>query len=180
MQHSFSLLPFPKQPAPEIQISGQANYLDHHLSLSYQVTGQWHHLDLPPLSNHPARLDELWQTTCFEFFLGKINDPSYWEFNLSPSGNWNVYHFEDYRQGMQEEGANATLPYQVLTLSTGLELNLSLDLSLLIPAETPLEIAITAVIKTTPEHQGSISYWALAHKTLQPDFHQRNSFILAL
>ena len=61
----------------------------------------------------PARRDRLWEETCFEFFLAVKNSPRYWEFNLSPAGHWNVYRFADYRQGMQEEPAFASLPFSV-------------------------------------------------------------------
>jgi len=46
-------------------------------------------------------------------------------FNLSPAGHWNIYRFEDYRQGMQEEMAFVT-PFSVhnqWTLYARLELN---------------------------------------------------------
>lgn len=180
MQQLFHLLPFPQQPAPDIQILGSVTRLGDHFSLSYQVTGQWNVLELPSSSEHPGRKHELWQTTCFEFFLGRIDSAQYWEFNLSPSGDWNVYRFHDYRQGMQEELAIVALPYQIATHPAAIQLGLSLDLSALIQPEQPIQIAITAVMKTNNKPNEFISYWALAHTVSQPDFHQRNSFILSL
>jgi hypothetical protein len=178
MPKLFHLCPFPYQPAPDLEISGQLHRSDQQLSLSYQLAGPSDTLELPPTSNRPSRKHDLWQTTCFEFFLGAVSSTSYWEFNLSPCGDWNVYHFDDYRLGMQEEVKIATLPYQVTCDAAAVQLNLSLDLSLLIHPEEPLQMAITAVIKTTEQYGGSISYWALAHTIVQPDFHQRNSFTL--
>lgn len=178
MPQLFHLRPFPQQPAPDLQISGQLSRSDQQLSLSYQIPGQWDMLELPPPSDQPRRKHDLWQTTCFEFFLGVVGSTSYWEFNLSPCGDWNVYHFDDYRQGMGEEAAIAALPYRLTFDAAAVQLNLSLDLSLLTQPEQPLQMAITAVIKTTEQYGESISYWALAHTAAQPDFHQRNSFIL--
>jgi hypothetical protein len=180
MPQLFHLRPFLQKSAPDLQISGQFNRSGQQLSLSYQISGQSDRLELLPLSDQPRRKHDLWQTTCFEFFLGGVGSTSYWEFNLSPCGDWNVYHFDDYRQGMREEAAIATLPYRVTFDAAAVQLNLSLDLSLLIQPEQPLQMAIAAVIRTTERCGGSTSYWALAHTDSQPDFHQRNSFILSL
>jgi hypothetical protein len=178
MPQLFHLCPFPHQPAPDLQISGHLSRLGQQLSLFYQIAGPSDTLELPPVSDRPSRKHDLWQTTCFEFFLGMVGSTPYWEFNLSPCGDWNVYHFDNYRRGMQEEAAIATLPYRVTCDAAAVKLNLSLDLSLLTLPKQPLQLAITAVIKTTEQYGGSISYWALAHTAAQPDFHQRNSFTL--
>jgi hypothetical protein len=178
MPQLFHLQPFSSQPAPDLEISGQVNRSGQQLFLSYQIAGLLDTLEIPSTSNRPSREHNLWQTTCFECFLGAVGSTSYWEFNLSPCGDWNVYHFDDYRLGMREEAKIATLPYQVTYDAAAVKLDLPLDLSLLTPPEQPLQLAITAVIKTTEQYGGSISYWALAHTAAQPDFHQRNSFIL--
>ena len=47
------------------------------------------------------RADNLWLSTCFELFLAGESQPGYTEFNVSPSGAWNCYRFDDYRHGMQ-------------------------------------------------------------------------------
>ena len=46
-----------------------------------------------------AGLDDLWQHTCFELFIGAKNDAEYYEFNFSPSGEWAAYEFRNYRDG---------------------------------------------------------------------------------
>jgi hypothetical protein len=119
----------------------------------------------------------LWQTTCFEFFLGVTGDDRYWEFNLSPSGNWNVYRFTGYRRGMENETAFSSLPFTTQAQPKLYQLQISIDLSQIIPPEEPLDLSITAVIE---DKEARISYWALSHRSTQADFHQRDSFILDL
>lgn len=41
--------------------------------------------------------DYLWQDSCLECFIGKTGVNEYIEINASPTGNYAVYHFEDYR-----------------------------------------------------------------------------------
>lgn len=57
---------------------------------------------MPLPVNNPAPADNLWQHTCFELFCKKVDTQSYLEFNFSPSGEWNCYHFENYREGMKK------------------------------------------------------------------------------
>jgi hypothetical protein len=50
-----------------------------------------------------SRKDELWKRTCFELFLANRDKPNYYELNMSPSSEWNFYHFVDYKKEMKEE-----------------------------------------------------------------------------
>jgi hypothetical protein len=84
------------------------------LALQYSLAGKSADIFLPSPSAHPGRKDELWQTTCFEFFLAAKDQPGYWEFNLAPSGNWNVYRMDAYRGiGFREETSIQRLPFEV-------------------------------------------------------------------
>ncbi len=53
----------------------------------------------------PGRADDLWRHSCFEAFVQA--DDGYVEYNLSPSGQWATYRFDDYRRGMRaaDQGA---------------------------------------------------------------------------
>ncbi|MFN9067110.1 MAG: hypothetical protein ACK5V3_07770, partial [Bdellovibrionales bacterium] len=44
------------------------------------------------------RKDELWKATCFELFLKVPGKSTYYEFNFSTEGYWNLYEFSDYRK----------------------------------------------------------------------------------
>jgi hypothetical protein len=181
----FSLIPFPDNcPHPEIEIAGQIERLDQQLSITFQLTGEIEKIVIALSDDHPSRRNELWQTTCFEFFLGLKGSPKYWEFNLSPAGHWNIYRFDDYREGMAEELAFQSLPFLVKVQADSLTLSLSLNLEPIISLTQDLEVGITTVIQTKINNliseQNSITYWALTHVAQEANFHQRKSFILGL
>jgi len=163
------------------------------LSLHFQLSGGLGTLVLPcGTGNAPQRRDGLWQSTCFEAFIGQPDDPSYWELNLAPGGDWNLYALTGYRSQLQPERRIERLPFSLqrqplepaqpsgpgTTPSTEamerLDLQLSVDLRALIPAESPLELSATAVLESVGQ---GCSYWAWRHNGPEPDFHRRDSFL---
>ena len=130
---------------------------------------------IAPHAPSPQRWDNLWETTCFEFFLALADSPRYWEFNLSPAGHWNVYRFEDYRQGMQPETQFLTLPFEVTVNCDRLFLDLRFNLDTILPPQQGFNIGVATVIQ---DQQGNISYWALTHTGEVADFHRRDSFLM--
>lgn len=179
MNHqSFSLQPFPgTEKFPDVKIAGNIARHGNKLTIQYSLLGDIKEIAITPPSATPLRKHELWQNTCFEFFIGIKNYHQYWEFNLSPSGDWNIYRFDDYRQGMEEETAFSKLPFMVQQQAESVEINLDLDLEKIISQEQAIEVAITTVIKT---QDGDVTYWALTHRGAEADFHLRDSFILEL
>lgn len=175
---NFTLQPFPgTRQRPDIAISGAISRRTDTLAISYLLQGRLNEVEIPQLSNPAARRIGLWEKTCFEFFLAIKDAPGYWEFNLSPSGDWNVYRFEIYRQGLNEEKAFSQLPFSVRRQSDCLRLDLEFDLGLIIRADQAVEAAVTAVIKT---RAGGETFWAVAHPGEAPDFHHRDGFIIRL
>ncbi|MDB9319068.1 DOMON-like domain-containing protein [Nodularia spumigena] len=173
----FSLKPFPSpEYLPNLQITGNIARYTNQLSLRYQLTGDLNQVVIPQLSDTPERKPELWENTCFEFFIG-IKDSEYWEFNLSPTGHWNVYHFDGYRQGMQEETAFHILPFLVQKQADSFTLVLDVDLGKILVREQEISVAITTVVK---DKNSNVTYWALAHSGVNPDFHLRDSFMISL
>lgn len=152
------------------------------LVLDYRIRGDIDRLQLP--AQAPSKFqDLLWQHTCFEAFIGFTDSDAYFEFNFSPSSQWAVYRFENYRQGVT---SIAPLPApRVIVRRHGDELEADVDIHLgAIPGLTAEEIkgrelrlAISAVMKND---QGRICYWALAHPPGKPDFHHRDGFALRL
>ena len=177
--HSFSLRPFAGESSLAmlpISITGSIARQANQLTIEYALVGDRSQIAIAAPSDHPTRQHNLWQTTCFEFFLGVQHSERYWECNLSPSGDWNLYRFDGYRQGMQEETAIASLPFSVQRSDT-LSLTLTLDLHPIIPIHQPLEVAITTVIC---QQSGELTYWALTHPGPEADFHRRDSFMIQL
>ncbi len=150
---------------------------DNYLTIDYQLNGDLAQVVIPAWVEQSSRRDGLWQTTCFELFLGVMGRDRYWEFNLSPTGDWNVYRFDAYRQGMVEEAAIATLPFTVQIQPQTFHLRLTCDLTPLVSLAQPLEASMTSVIA---QPDGTISYWAIAHCGAEADFHRRDSFVINL
>lgn len=174
----FTLIPFPAPVIPVISLKGKLLLENHVLTLQYSLGGNTEYVLLPPTSLTPSRKDELWKETCFEFFLAIKDQPAYWEFNMSPSCNWNVYRMDAYRRvGFREETAISQLNFSFGRVSYGYSLEVSVDLTPIVAPGAQLQVAITAVIQT---HDGNETYWALIHPTRHADFHLRESFILEL
>jgi hypothetical protein len=175
---TFSLIPFSRTNIPAIQITGQVGRQNGHLNLQYVLTGDVDKILLPERSAAPQRKHELWSTTCFELFLARPVEPQYWEFNLSPSGDWNIYRMDAYRRvGFREETSIQRLQFEVRKESGNVLMNTNVDLSPFIAAGQKLELGICCVIQSIGQHE---SYWALAHPQSDPDFHLRDSFILQM
>lgn len=175
---SFSLEPFPSaDPLPYLKITGNIIRSSGTLAISYELSGPLVEIVIPAPADMPSRKNALWEETCFEFFLSVNNSDEYREFNLSPSGHWNVFRFESYRKGMQEEPAFSSLPFSVQRQPDSLQLSLELDIDKIITADQILKVAVSAVIKHI---NGRITCWALTHPGPQADFHRRDSFIIEL
>ena len=175
---SFSLIPFPGPNLPAVTIVGRISLQKDLLSIHYALEGRLEDVLLPPASRGPQRKDELWKATCFEFFLAIKDQPGYWEFNIAPSGDWNVYRMDAYRRmGFRVETRISQLRLQTQSQSNGYLLDAAVDLTPIIIPGQELQMGITAILQT----KGAIeTYWALAHPASKPDFHLRTSFILSL
>ncbi len=172
----FSLQPFAANNSlRDFQITGSVTRRDRIFAIRYLLLGSLAEVMIPALADNPVRKNELWQETCCEFFLAVKDSPSYWEFNLSPAGHWNVYRFDAYRQGMQAEMAFTSLPFTVESQSDALSLSLEFDLDKIVEADQPIEVAISTVIKL---RNAEVIYCALIHPGSQADFHRRDSFII--
>lgn len=175
---NFTLVPFPTtQPLPQIAINGNIDRVSDRLAISYRLQGDLAAVVIPSANSSPSRQLDLWEATCFEFFIGIPGDRQYWEFNLAPSGDWNVFHLDDYRQGLRLVPEFLDLPLSIDRQADSLEIELAFNLSKIIPPDCVVEIAVTTVIKST---QGKMSYWALTHTGTDADFHVRDSFVLRI
>ena len=176
MSQSFSLMPFSAQDLPAITIKGQVCRQSNTFYVCHIIAGNLGAVTLPSLNANPARKDELWRTTCFEFFIAIKDTSQYWEFNMSPSGDWNVYVMDAYRQvGMREETRIKRFPFDVRKEVQGLSLEVAINLDLIIARERPIEVGVASVIQTM---NGTATYWALLHPHPEADFHARESFVL--
>jgi hypothetical protein len=175
---SFALIPFPAASIPVITLTGEISLQEYELRLDYVLAGNVNDIYFPPITVNPGRKDELWKTTCFEFFLALKDQARYWEFNLSPSGDWNVYAMDAYRRsGFRQDQSISRLPFDVRFDDRHYFLSVCINLLPIIPSAEPLQAGITAIIQTK---DGRETYWSLHHPAAQADFHLRDGFVCSL
>jgi hypothetical protein len=172
------LQPFSRDlSTPPVDLIATIDRHDNILSIEYHLSGDLNALIIPSPTAAPTRKSLLWEHTCFEFFLGVPGMPEYWEFNLSPAGDWNIFHLDNYRQGLREELAFNSLSFETTLQPSLLVLLLELDLGHIIQPQQNLEVSVTSVIEP---RAGEISYWAVTHTGETADFHLRDSFSVSL
>lgn len=171
------LLCHPASPNPHVrQLTAGVDASERGLlKLRYELTGNLDQLQLPAPAQ-PDRTDGLWKHTCFEAFLRAPQASAYVELNFSPSSQWAIYRFDDYRQGMSPI-ATARAPTIVCRRrddTVEVDVDVRLD-GLQVAGQTRL--ALCAVVQ---DRQGANSYWALAHAPDKPDFHHAAGFALTV
>ncbi len=119
-----------------------------------------------------TRAHELWKDTCFEFFFSVPLHDDYYECNLNTKGKWNMYYFDSYRTPQPPRETNQ---YRLIAVET-VEGEISAIISSEKALPNTLEVGITAIVVTS---EGE-SFYAVAHKGNEPDFHLRESFMLKI
>jgi hypothetical protein len=169
------LHPFSAGLFPAIDLRADVSPAASGLSLSFYLRGDLTTLVLPPPTTG-FRRDSLWQSTCWECFLAKRNSPEYFEINLSPTHDWNVYHFTAYRQGMSAPPLPPPVIrswrkddwYRLDALVAGLPMT---------GDKANWRLGLSAVLAG---QDGGKAYFALAHPGEKPDFHHPGGFIAGL
>jgi hypothetical protein len=174
MKQAFVLQPFESVPL-NLTITGEIARTVDGLKISYRLAGNLSQVLIPKVTALPQRRFELWEATCFEFFLAPLGESYYWEFNMSTSSDWNVFRLDGYRQGLRNESAVTALPVVIKQANQLVTLDLQFDLTKLGLDNQSLEIAVTTVIQ---DCNGNYSYWALQHTGQEADFHRRSDFSL--
>lgn len=183
ISRTFRLEPFePLAPDMHLSITGRVIREGTDLSLDYWLSGDLEKVEVAPIGSGGARRDRLWEQTCFEFFLVSEPKPTadtpYWEFNLSPSKDWNVYALDRYRRGLREESTISHLPFDIEKEQNEIHLNLQkIDISSLVSVNQPLWLGVSAVISIKAKEQ---TFWAIVHPALEADFHHPDSFVLSV
>lgn len=150
------------------QLFADAKISDDLLFLSFALVNVSELPEWPEQKLQPSATDKLYTTTCFEAFL-KLGEKRYLEINLSPSGDWQYYWFDDYRT----PGVGQKLgPPKVKHTNLGLEARVPVNEIMDFP--TPCLTALSAVVA----FPNRTDYWALVHCGEKPDFHILDSFVL--
>lgn len=143
------------------------------LLLTFIVEGS-EHVALPDWVTS-VRADELWKTTCCELFLAQMGSDAYFELNYSPSTQWAAYRFDSHRSGGRDLPMAIEPHVDRGDDESDYLVEVDQDLSAL--PRGPLQMGLSAVIEET---DGTKSYWALAHASGPPDFHNRDCFTATL
>ena len=181
-KQTFSLRPFEEDGSLSgIECRGHLARRIDTLSVHYEIIGSLPGIDIPGRTREPSRKKGLWENTCLELFVAVKDRDRYWEFNLSPSGDWNVFRFEHYRNErdadtLREEPLVASLPFRTQRQPGSFLLDMEFDLDRLVRKDQFLEIGIAAIITFNEDR----TYWALTHCGSRPDFHRRDSFVMKL
>jgi hypothetical protein len=181
-KQTFSLRPFEKDGSLYgIECKGYLARRIDTLFVHYEIIGSSLRIDIPERKQEPSRKKGLWENTCLELFVAVKDYDQYWEFNLSPSEDWNVFRFEHYRNEryvdkLREEPLIVSLPFRTQRQSGSFLLDMEFNLDKLIRKDRLLEIGIGSIVKSNKDK----THWALAHCGSIPDFHRRDSFIIKL
>ena len=172
-----TLLPFlPSSLALDVSIKRLEGDV---LQLDYFLTAQKSDVVLPSQlqSGQSVRRDELWKETCFELFLSVDNGEgvqAYYEFNFSPSGDWAVYRFDGYRDGMTSPEVLSPPEIEGRWLEGQYHMSAAICVSDFEELSgKPLKAGLCAIVE---EQERQISHWALCHLGEKPDFHRLDSF----
>ena len=129
-----------------------------------------------PAAGHPRR-DFLWERTCFELFIGVKDEDFYREINLSDSGEWQAYQFEEYRYP-EHMPPLAAYDIELIGLQrTKFGLTASVDINPFLHQHDlkmkDTYFGLSAVI-ATPDQQ---HLFAMQHSSPQADFHNKRDWL---
>ena len=174
-----ALLPFAPTGDAGIAVAARAERRGSVLILAWRLDDPHARAAVPAAAATPARRDRLWERTCCEAFVAPAEGTAYWELNVAPSGDWNLYRFAAPREGMAVEARVAGLAAfaRAAPAPGALAVAATLDLAPLGVAATALDVGLAAVVAL---RDGATSYWALRHVGERPDFHRRESFACRL
>ncbi|RTZ66915.1 MAG: hypothetical protein DSZ29_02025 [Aquificaceae bacterium] len=147
------------------------------MCFDYFLNADLPRLLIPALTVSAAK-DNLWERSCFEAFIAVEGEKAYHEYNFSPSRQWAMYAFADYRERVAwQTSQSPTIKRQ--QKDTQLSISVTLPAACLPanPEKKNVQVGVSAVIET---RDGDLSYWALKHPSHRPDFHHRESFTLSI
>jgi hypothetical protein len=112
------------------------------------------------------RSDGLWKGNCLECFLA-LDHKAYLELNVADDGDWALYHFTNYREGMapaeveRVEIRRANRQFHIRVRFTD-------------PLPSVEEFNLSVVRELSSRH---LQFWAHQHPLERPDFHDRSCWL---
>tara|TARA_R110002072_G_scaffold113986_3_gene243868 strand:- start:21025 stop:21558 length:534 start_codon:yes stop_codon:yes gene_type:complete len=158
------------------QINGSVTRDGSCLNLQYQFSGTSSILLNEPV-DFPERRDRLWESTCFECFIGLSSADRYLECNLSSAGHWQAYEFEGYRTiAHTSKDFRVSGDYRRQTPDNNI-VRCSVDINHPDFVTEDWHISPAVILK---EIDGPLQYFAASHPDNKPDFHLASQRTLIL
>ncbi|SFV50560.1 hypothetical protein MNB_SV-12-26 [hydrothermal vent metagenome] len=122
-----------------------------------------------PKETKQQRANELWRDTCFELFIANHSSTEYYELNISPSTQWNAYHFKSYKEEMRETDVFSTP--SIISHQLDKSYNLSFEMAFqedIFVKKLSINLAVILLDKEEMRH-----FYAINRCKESPDFHDR-------
>ena len=162
----FFLRPHPDYPSPVTRIAVEVERTNVAvLRLTYRIGGDLNRVAIPKPQT-AARRDGLWAHSCFEAFVAA--GEGYTELNFAPSSHWAAYRFDGHRTGMR----NAEMAAPIIAWDRDGEAA-KLVATFVLPPDFTSPLGLSVIIEDT---SGNRAFWALAHPSGEPDFHDAACF----
>ncbi|MCX7978867.1 MAG: hypothetical protein N2578_07675 [Bdellovibrionaceae bacterium] len=146
--------------------------------ICWQLSGDLSSFVIPKCSSSPFKLlepnrkNELWKETCFEFFIRPKGQERYWEFNLSPSGKWNLYSLAKYRDELVP--SKDLIDGEVSVDGSNQLYKITASLNAPELAKSPFMYNLTCVLQCAGQ---KTLFFAPRHPKTKPDFHDPSCFL---
>ena len=163
---NFVLVPF-HVAAPISRIDGTVQRNGTQLSVEFCIPSG-HGIVWPEAATSPERRSGLWESTCFECFIGLGDADAYIEANFSPSCDWQAFEFEAYREIALPSQSVRVSGQSVIDNDEQSCINCSIDIENPRFVTSDWYIAPTTVLE---DLEGQRHYYALFHSGERPDFH---------
>jgi len=173
----YTLIPFNIDLSPNINLVAEINKNNESLFISFKIDKGVELIDFGSPTPNKERVLNLWEKTCFEFFIKNQNN-EYLEFNFSPAFEWNCFYFKEIRGplkelcSMQRPATDILLSLEEFFLVT--EIKKNYFPKGFFEENCHCDIGLTSVIK---DRQGLASFWALAQSDSKPNFHDFRAFV---
>jgi len=157
-----------------IVIKATIEFKNSQLKLNYEIVGQLSKYNFPKKTKQ-QRADNLWLDTCFELFIADINKKEYWEINISPSTEWNSYHFTKYKKNMKKSYLFSTPCIKIKSNENKYKFSFDSTMQKKI-LKKELQINICVIILDKNKKR---NFYSINRRNSSPDFHDRlqwNSF----
>ena len=140
-------------------------------TVEYSIIGDLSTYHFPKITKQ-ERAHELWLDSTFELFIAKNKGTEYWEINLSPSTQWNCYHFTNYKENMNESNLISTP--SIISYNDKNRYSLSFTSFIqngLLSQELLINLCVILLDKN-----GIRNFYSIKRREGTPDFHDREYF----